>query len=211
MPNTEKVIAQLLLDKQAVKISTNPPFTWTSGIKSPIYCDNRLLISYPDARDAVLAGFKELIQKEKLEFDVIGGTSTAAIPWAAFLAHELRLPMVYIRPKPKEHGAGRQVEGTMKQGSRVIIIEDLISTGGSSVGSANACIREFDATIVGIAAIFSYELAKGKAAFAEAGLKAFALSNFSTLVSLLDLPATEKEQILTFTADPAAWWEKFNN
>ena len=204
--STAETIAKLLLDKQAVKISTNPPFTWTSGIKSPIYCDNRLLISYPDARSVVLAGFKALIEKEKLEFDVIGGTSTAAIPWAAFLAHELNLPMVYIRPKPKDHGAGRQVEGTMAQGSRVIIIEDLISTGGSSVGSAAACIREFDATIVGVAAIFSYELAKGKAAFLEAGLKAFALSNFPTLVSLLDVPASEKEQILAFTADPATWW-----
>ena len=128
-----KEIAQILLEKQAVKISTDPPFTWTSGMKSPIYCDNRLLISYPEERKKILEGFKNLIAENNLEFDVIGGTATAAIPWAAFLAFDLDKPMVYIRPKPKGHGAGRRVEGTMEKGSRVLIVEDLISTGGSSI------------------------------------------------------------------------------
>ena len=118
-------IAQLLLDQEAVKISTNPPFTWTSGMKSPIYCDNRLLVSSVAGRKLVLEGFKQIIADNKLEFDVVGGTATAAIPWAAFLAAELDIPMVYIRPKPKGHGAGKQVEGTMEKGSKDRYFQDL--------------------------------------------------------------------------------------
>ncbi len=128
----KKEIAKILLEKNAVKISTDPPFVWTSGLKSPIYCDNRLLVSYIDSRKKIITGFKKLIEDQNLEFDVIAGTATAAITWAAFLAAELDKPMVYVRPKPKGHGTGKQVEGTMSDGSRVLIVEDLFSTGGSS-------------------------------------------------------------------------------
>jgi len=203
-------IAQILLKKQAVKISVDPPFTWTSGLKSPIYCDNRLLISYPQERQKILDGFKQLINDHHLEFDVLGGTATAAIPWAAFLAHELNVPMVYIRPKPKSHGAGKQVEGTMEKGARVLIVEDLFSTGGSSIKSAEACVREYEAEVVGVMAIFSYQMKKCVEAFAESGLKNFVLSDFPTLVQELEMSDEQKVLISQFSKDPEGWWEKFN-
>lgn len=206
--STSQDIAQLLLDRQAVKISSNPPFTWTSGIQSPIYCDNRLLISRPEDRRMVLDGFMRVIEEEGLEFDVVGGTATAAIPWAAFLAQELGKTMVYIRPKPKGHGAGKQVEGTMEKGSRVLIVEDLFSTGGSSIRSAEACVREYDAEIVGALAIFTYGFPVATKGFEEAGIPAYTLSNFPTLVNLLDVSDEEKELILAFAEDPQRWGGK---
>lgn len=201
-------IAQLLLDQEAVKISTNPPFTWTSGIKSPIYCDNRLLVSSVEGRKLVVEGFKNIIAENNLEFDVVGGTATAAIPWAAFLAAELDIPMVYIRPKPKGHGAGKQVEGTMAEGSRVLIVEDLFSTGGSSIRSAEACVREYNAEIVGAVAIFTYGFPVATAGFTEAGIANFTLSNFPTLVERLDMSDEEKAIVLDFANDPQGWGEK---
>lgn len=203
-------IATLLLKKEAVKISIEPPFTWTSGIKSPIYCDNRLMISYPEARREIVDGFKMLIQEKNLDFDVLGGTATAAIPWAAFLAHELKVPMVYIRPKPKGHGAGKQVEGTMKKRARVLIVEDLFSTGGSSIRSAQACQREYDAEVVAAIAIFSYQMKKATDGFTDAKLPFYSLSNFSTLVGELDISESKKELITKFSDDPAGWWDRFN-
>lgn len=203
-------IANILLEKKAVKISVDPPFTWTSGIKSPIYCDNRLLISYPKERQMILDGFKQLISDNDLQFDVLGGTATAAIPWAAFLAQELGKPMVYIRPKPKGHGAGKQVEGTMEKGARVLIVEDLFSTGGSSIRSAQACQREYEAEVVGVMAIFSYQMKKCVEAFAESGLKNFALSDFPTLVEQLDMNDEQKTLITQFKQDPAGWWGTIN-
>lgn len=206
---TAQTIARLLLEKQAVKISVDPPFTWTSGIKSPIYCDNRLLISYPEARREIVEGFKAVIAERQLEFDVVGGTATAAIPWAAFLAYALDKPMVYIRPEPKGHGAGKQVEGWMEKGSRVLIVEDLFSTGGSSIRSAEACVKEYEAKIVGVMAIFSYQLKKAMDGFAEAQLPAFSLSDFPTLVQELEISEEQKGLIAEFRNDAAGWWERF--
>jgi len=201
----EKEIARILLEKKAVKISTDPPFVWTSGLKSPIYCDNRLLISDLDARKKVIAGFKKLIKDNNLEFDVISGTATAAIAWAAFLAVELDKPMVYVRPKPKDYGAGKQVEGTMEKGSRVLIVEDLFSTGGSSIKSAQACEREFDAKIVAAIAIFSYGFKLTEENFAEANIPAYTLSNFKVLVDVLEISDAEKAEILKFSDNPKVW------
>ena len=207
----KKLIAKILLEKQAVKISANPPFTWTSGMKSPIYCDNRLLISYPDARKKILEGYENLITENNLTFDVIGGTATAAIPWAAFLAQKLDKPMVYIRPKPKGHGAGKQVEGTMEKKSRVLIIEDLFSTGGSAVRSAEACQREFDAEIAGALAIFSYGFSKTEENFDNAQIPFFSMSDFETLVEELDISDDEKKMITSFSKNPPEWWNNFSN
>lgn len=207
--DTAEQIAKILLDKKAVTLSTNPPYTWTSGIKAPIYCDNRLLISYPEERRQVLEGFKKIIKENNLEFDVIGGTATAAIPWAAFLAQELNIPMVYIRPEPKGHGAGKQVEGTMENGSKILIVEDLISSGGSSLRSAEACVREYNTKIVGVVAIFTYEMKKAKDGFAEVDYPLHTLSNFSTLVNLASntgyIGQDEKETVLSWSSDPDNW------
>ncbi len=201
-------IATLLLEQQAVKISTNPPFTWTSGIKSPIYCDNRLLISSVEGRKIVIDGFKQIILDQNIQFDIVAGTATAAIPWAAFLAAELDIPMTYVRTKPKGHGAGKQVEGTMKPGSKVLIVEDLFSTGGSSINSAEACRREYEADVVGALAIFSYGFPIASEGFKAAKLPFFTLSNLDTLVNQLSLSQEEKEVIKDFSADPKGWAER---
>jgi len=206
--NYESEIAKALLKTEAVKISTNPAFTWTSGMKSPIYCDNRLLISFPDQRKLIIEGFKNIIKKQQLEFDVIAGTATAAIPWAAFLAADMDLPMTYVRPKPKGHGAGKQVEGTMAQGSRVLIVEDLFSTGGSSITSAAACQREYEAEVIAAIAIFSYEFPFCAQNFEEAQLPHFTLSNLKALLGEIDILDKEKQLVLDFSADPKAWESK---
>ena len=162
-------IAEALLKINAVKVKIDPPFRWVSGIYSPVYCDNRLLISYPEQRKAVVEGFKQIIQEKNLTPDVIAGTATAAIPWAAFVAYDLNLPMVYIRPEKKEHGAGKQIEGVIQEGQKVLIIEDLISTGGSSIKAAEAVKTEAKGVVTDILAIVTWELQKATDRFQEAG------------------------------------------
>lgn len=198
-------IAKILLEKNAVKISLSSPFEWTSGIKSPIYCDNRLLISYPKARERVIEGFKSKIKEYNLEFDTIAGTSTAGIPWAAFLAQSLNLPMLYIRSKPKSHGAGNQIEGTMKKRSRVLIVEDLLSTGGSAVSSVKACQREFDADVVAVLGIFSYGFDILDKSFADIKIPFFTLSNYKSVLDELNISLEEKNVLKNFTNNPKEW------
>src|SRR3989338_9576666 len=163
--DTEEKVAQALLNIKAVQVRINPPFTWNTGLLAPIYCDNRLLISYPKERDLIIKGFKELIVSNNLQFDVIAGTATAGIPWASFLAMELNKPMVYVRAHPKDYGKTKQVEGFMPTGSRVLIVEDLISTGRSSLTSATACQREYNAKIAGVIAIFDYQMERAQQSF----------------------------------------------
>jgi len=209
--NREEIIAKNLLNIKAVKVSVNPPFKWNTGLLAPIYSDNRLTISYPKERRFILEEFKKVIKENNLDFDVIAGTATAAIPWASFLAWELDKPMVYVRAQPKDYGAQKQVEGTMPIGSRVLIVEDLISTGRSSLSSSAACKREFDANVVGVLAIFDYEMQKAKKAFGEANIIFYALSNFSTLIKVATennyLTDEEKESALSWSKDPEAWHE----
>ncbi len=158
----------------------------------------------------VVDGFKKLVQEKKLEFDVIGGTAMAAVPWASFLAYELNKPMVYIRPEPKDHGKGKQVEGMMPNGAHVLIVEDLISTGGSSLKSAAACLKEYNANVTDVLAIFNYEMTKAKDAFTNAGITLHTLSNFSTLINVAEqekyLSNEEKNQAMSWSADPENWW-----
>lgn len=205
----EEKIAKMLLDIKAVKVNVSPPFTWNTGLLTPIYCDNRLLISYPTERSLVVKGFKDLIDRNHLEFDVLAGTATAGIPWAAFLANELNKPMVYVRAQPKDYGATKQVEGFMKKGAKVLIVEDLISTGRSSLTSAMACMREYDANVASILAIFDYQMKRAEQSFAKSGIKLFSLSNFSTLVKVAAeqkyLDEEEKQNALSWGADPEAW------
>ena len=201
-------IAKSLLEKGAVKVSLDNPFTWTSGIKSPIYCDNRLMISHPDARKIVLDGFEAKIKQLGLEFDYLAGTATAGIPWAAFLAERLQVPMVYVRSAPKAHGAGKQVEGDTEflSGKRALIIEDLISTGGSSINTAEALQNEIGATSVYVLSIFQYGFPVASKAFIDKNINYDSLTNFETLLSSSDI--VEKEKVLDFSKDPQNW---FNN
>lgn len=202
-------IAKILLDIGAVKVSMNPPFTWTSGIKSPVYCDNRKLISYPKERKQIVDGFVDMLRAVNLDPEYIGGTATAAIPWASFLAYELNLPMIYIRPEKKEHGAGKQVEGDLPPGKRVLIVEDLISTGGSSVNAARAVQSECQGVVTDIFAIVTWELEESKKRFADAGLKLSTLTNFSSIIGLaLERGVISKEEwkkILEFKKNPKQW------
>lgn len=204
-----KEVAEILIKIGAVRISMNPPFIWTSGIKSPVYCDNRKLISYPRERKQIIDGFVELVRNMKQMPEYIGGTATAAIPWAAFLAYELKLPMIYIRPEKKEHGAGRQVEGDLKPGKRVLIVEDLISTGGSSVNAVQAVQHECKGVVTDVFAIVTYEMDESKKKFQEAGLKLSTLTDFSTIAGIAleqgKITQGEWEKILEFRKDPRGW------
>lgn len=202
-------IAEALLKIGAVKVSVKPPFTWTSGVKSPVYCDNRKLISHPSERKQIVDSFKELVKSLPVQSEYIGGTATAAIPWAAFLAYELDLPMIYIRPEKKEHGVGRQVEGDLPAGKRVLIVEDLISTGGSSIAAAAAVQNECKGVVTDVFAIVTYEFDEAKKKFIEAGLKLSTLTNFSTIMTCaLDkgtISQDEWNKILEFRKDPRSW------
>jgi len=211
-----KRVATNLLNKKAVMVKMDPPFTWVSGIKSPVYCDNRKMISFPEERKMVVDAFKEVLNTrvasgEMQMPDVIGGTATAAIPWAAFLAYEMGLPMVYIRPEAKEHGAGKQVEGMLEAGQRVLIVEDLISTGGSSVKAAEAVVKE-RGQVTDIFSIVSWELPKAQALFAEAGLKFTNLTGFTDIIALArdrgDITSEQYEVVMDFKNDTAGWGGK---
>lgn len=205
-------IAANLLKKEAVRVSINPPFTWTSGIKSPIYCDNRKMIAFPEERRAVVEAFKKLISEKGLKFDVIGGTATAAIPWAAFLAYELDVPMIYIRAEKKEHGAGKQIEGFLETGRRVLIVEDLISTGGSSCAAAKAVIEEGGCVVEDIVAIVTYGMKTATENFTNAGLNLYTLTDFSHIVDVAAETGAISEADISvvkeFAQDPAGWGAK---
>lgn len=186
MINNEQIakeIAGRLLDIGAVALRPHQPFTWTSGIKSPIYCDNRLTMSYPDIRDLIAESFAAIVREFYPETEVIAGTATAGIPHAAFVAQKLGLPMAYIRDKAKGHGKENQIEGLIRTGQKVIVIEDLISTGGSSIKAAQA-VREAGADALGVLAIFSYQLDKAVQAFADAGIPLRTLSNYGALIDV---------------------------
>ena len=177
----ERKLAKDLLAIQAVALRPNDYFTWTSGIKSPIYCDNRITMSYPSIRREIAAGMVEVIKEKYQAVEVIAGTATAGIPHAAWVSELLDLPMIYVRDSAKKHGKTNQIEGRVLEGQKVVIIEDLISTGLSSLKVAKA-LREAGAEVLGVVAIFSYELKKAQAAFEEAGVEYITLTNYPVLV-----------------------------
>jgi len=174
-------IAKALLEIGAVNLNPRQPFTWTSGMKSPIYCDNRLTISYPAIRNMIADGFASIIRENYPDAELIAGAATGGIPHAALVADRLNLPMVYVRSKPKGHGQGRMVEGAMHEGQKTIVIEDLISTGGSSLKVAQA-VNDEGGQAIAVAAIFTYEFEAATNAFREAGIDLRTLSNYSTLI-----------------------------
>ncbi|MDL2276903.1 orotate phosphoribosyltransferase [Breznakia sp. OttesenSCG-928-G09] len=177
----EKQIAKNLLEAEAVFLRPNDPFTWASGIKSPIYCDNRLILSYPDKRRMVVDGFVKLIKSEYPDVDMIMGTATAGIPWAALVADQMDLPMGYVRSSNKSHGKENKIEGKVTSGMKVVIIEDLISTGGSVKGVVEA-LRDTGCEVLSVVAIFTYLLPKAQAAFDEMKCQLKTLSNYDYLL-----------------------------
>ena len=177
----ERKIAKNLLEIEAVALRPNDYFTWTSGIKSPIYCDNRITMSYPKIRREIAAGLSEVIKKNFPEVEVVAGTATAGIPHAAWVSEVLDLPMIYVRDSAKKHGKTNQIEGRLLEGQKVVIIEDLISTGLSSLKVAKA-LEKAGAVVLGVVAIFSYELKKAQDAFAEAKVEYHTLTNYNFLI-----------------------------
>ena len=204
----DRAVAAVLMDIGAVALRVDPPFTWASGRLSPIYCDNRLLMSHPDRRREVAGGFVTLIRERGWDPEVIAGTATAGIPHAAWVADLMNLPMVYVRGSAKGHGKGNRIEGALEKGRRVVLIEDLISTGGSSLEAADA-IAEVGAVLEGVAAIFTYGLPVAARRFQDAGVPLDTLTNFNVLmdVALSNglLSASQKAIIADWQRDPGAW------
>lgn len=204
--NNQELTAKILFDLKAVKINVKEPFTFSSGIKSPIYCDNRVILGYPDEREKIVNSFIELIEKENA--DVIAGVATAGISWAAFIAEKLGKPMAYVRNKAKAHGVGRQIEGAEVKGKKVVLIEDLISTGGSSINAAEV-LRASGAVSVEVKAIFSYNFRKATENFSKINCKWETISNFDILIKLLEkekyLNQEEAETALKWNKDPENW------
>ena len=181
MESIEKIVAKQLLDIKAVKLNPENPFTWASGWKSPIYCDNRKVLSYPAARKVVYEAFVEVIKKNFKDVDVIAGVATGAIAYGMMVAEVLGLPYVYVRPKPKDHGTGAQVEGDLPEKARVVVVEDLISTGGSSLAAVDA-LQKADANVLGMVAIFTYNFIKSRRAFENANIELHTLSHYEALL-----------------------------
>ncbi|MFA6039263.1 MAG: orotate phosphoribosyltransferase [Candidatus Peribacteraceae bacterium] len=211
MPYGER-IAQFLLSIGAVKLRPREPFTWASGIKSPIYCDNRMIYSHPDARDYIVQSLASRVKGLHVPADVIAGTATAAIGWAALVADRMKLPFVYVRAKAKDHGAKKRIEGDMKPGKHIVVIEDLISTGGSSLSTVEALRNEGQGTVSDIVSIFSYEfLAARENALCE-NVSFHPLTTISTLlhVAMGDGRITDEESRMVheFVTEPESWMKK---
>lgn len=207
----EQEVATGLLAIQAVSLSPNEPFTWASGIKSPIYCDNRLTMSYPELRTIIAKGLAKKIKTQFPDVEMIAGTATAGIPHAAFIAQELNLPMSYIRSKPKDHGKTKQVEGKLEPGTKMVIIEDLISTGGSVLEARAAATRE-GADVLGIAAIFTYELELAKEKFAAENCPLLTLTDYTTLINVAkeqgQITQSDYELLEFFKQNPKNWQQE---
>lgn len=204
----EKAVAEKLLQVQAVKLSPEQPFTWASGWKSPIYCDNRRVLSFPFVRDFVKSELCNVIFEGFPQADLLAGVATAGIPWGAMAADQLKLPYIYVRPKPKEHGLGNQVEGFYERGQRVLVVEDLISTGKSSLQVVDV-LRAAGLEVVGMVSIFTYGFDLAEKAFADAGVTYRSLTNYAHLISLAvekgQVTAETEQLLLKWRNDPAHW------
>lgn len=192
-------IARDLLEIKAVQIKTEGYFTWTSGIESPIYCDNRLTMSFPEVRNRIIDGFINKIKTFEVQPDVIAGCATAGIPHAAWIADRLDLPMIYVRSSPKGHGKGNQIEGMVTKGQKVLVVEDLISTGGSSIDTANVLKAE-GVEIVGVIAIFTYGLKESVRRFERESLPFTTLTGFDYLLEALvedeEITKTDQQNLI---------------
>jgi orotate phosphoribosyltransferase len=204
----EKAVAEKLLQINAIQLNIKTPFTWASGWKSPIYCDNRKVLSYPFVRDFIKSEMSNLIFDQYPDAEILAGVATAGIAWGALAADQLKLPYIYVRSKPKEHGLGNRIEGYYEKGQNTVVIEDLISTGKSSLQVVEA-LKEAGLRVSGMVSIFTYGFEAGRQAFQQAGIANKSLTNYETLISLAAekrLVTPEQQGILLkWREDPANW------
>jgi orotate phosphoribosyltransferase len=204
----EKTVAEKLLQARAVRLNAKEPFTWSSGWKSPIYCDNRKILGFPYIRDFIKSEMCNVIFAQFPAAGMLAGVATAGIPWGAMAADQLKLPYIYVRSKPKEHGLGQQIEGHYEKGQPVVVIEDLLSTGKSSLQVVDV-LRQAELEVIGVVAIFNYGFGTVKTAFEQAGVPYVALSDYPTLIGLAlekKMVTSEEEGILLeWSKDPANW------
>ncbi len=204
-----KEIAQLLVKHDIVRVNFEDPFKWTSGILSPIYCDCRELTGIVEAREIVIEAFMKLIKERSLAHDVVAGTATAGISWASFVADRLAIPMLYVRSKPKGHGAGKMVEGRSDHGQDILVVEDAVSTGGSSVKSVEALRNELEANITHILGIFSWSTPLSIENEKKHNIKFLTLTAFDEIVEALleagKITTEQKESLERFHDNPAEW------
>ena len=211
MGNFEKKTAEYLLQIKAIKLQPSNPFTWASGWKSPIYCDNRKTLSFPEVRSYIRDSFASMINDLYPQVEMIAGVATGAIAHGALVADKLALPFIYVRSGVKEHGLGNQIEGYFEEGQKIVVIEDLISTGGSSLNAVNA-LRESHCEVLGMVAIFTYEFKKATDAFVTGNCRLNTLSNYTVLVETAlqtgYIGQTEVETLKKWRLDPASWGTK---
>jgi len=204
----KKAIAEKLLQINAIKLSIDKPFTWASGWKSPIYCDNRKSLSFPFTRDFIKSEMCNVIFQNFENADMIAGVATAGIPWGAMAADQLKLPYIYVRPKPKEHGLGNQIEGFYEPGKRVVVVEDLISTGKSSLQVVNV-LKSAGLEVEGMVSIFNYGFDEAKNAFEKAGTTLKSLTDYESLIEIAIvqklISENDQKELMNWRKDPANW------
>lgn len=208
MSSNEKAVAEKLLQSNAIKLNPAQPFTWASGWKSPIYCDNRRVLSFPFIRDFIKSEMCNVIFQEFAGAELLAGVATAGIPWGAMAADQLKLPYIYVRPKPKEHGLGNQIEGYYTAKQKVVIIEDLISTGKSSLQVVDV-VKAAGLEVLGMVSIFTYGFAVATENFAKAGVPFISLTNYGSLIELAVekgvVSADQQDILMEWRKDPANW------
>ena len=208
MKSNEKAVAEKLLQVEAVRLRPSEPFTWASGWKSPIYCDNRKVLGFPYIREFIKSEMTNIIFSEFPDAELLAGVATAGIAWGALAADQLKLPYIYVRPKPKEHGLGNQIEGFYETGKKVVVVEDLVSTGKSSLQVVDV-LKNAGIEVVGMVSIFTYGFAVAEDVFAKAGVKYISLTNYPVLIDLAIekglVTAEQQETLLKWRENPAAW------
>ena len=208
MESVEKAVAKSLMDIKAVMLRPDQPFVWASGWHSPIYCDNRKILSFPEIREKICASMVDIIRKQYPDVQVIAGVATGAIAHGYLVAHMLGKPFCYVRPKPKDHGTGSQIEGILESGAKVVIVEDLISTGMSSLAAKNALVNA-GADVLGMVAVFSYGFNQARKAFEDANVELTTLSNYDALIDVASetgyIRSEDIDVLKEWRFSPATW------
>ncbi len=206
--NNEKAVAAKLLQVEAIKLNLHEPYTWASGWKSPIYCDNRRMLSFPYDRDFIKSELCSVIFERYPDAEAIAGVATAGIAWGAMAADQLKLPFLYVRPKPKDHGLGNQIEGVVSKGIKIVVVEDLVSTGKSSLQVCDV-LKAAEVEILGMVSIFNYGFPQAAEAFEKAQIELISLTNYASLIELAisagKVSSSDQANLLSWRENPSEW------